>query len=384
MNRYPFLLLVALTFCLVLLIGCSARRPTTPTFDSLPIRDDRYLEGLIDAVKMSQRYLNASGEKIMRFGDRTITRKEYAGALQALVAYFSSHQSPEERLAYLVQNFLFVDATGKKGSEPILLTGYFEPLIKGSEVRTEHFSQPLYSLPPDLVTISLKEFSQKFAEEGDLKARVAGNRVVPYFTRSEIDGETKALSNKGLELAWVDPVDAFFLHIQGSGSVQLQDGSERILNYADKNGRRYEAIGKYLKEAIYPEQVSMQTITSHLRTLRQKEREALLFKNPSYVFFKVSSERAVTASGVPATAERTIATDPSVYPKGALAYLRFFDPTANSTTSRFVVDQDTGGAIRGPTRVDLFCGRGEKAAQLAGQLQDKQAGVSYLFPILHR
>lgn len=373
--------LALITICLGLFTGCSLRSPSRPPKPDLPIYDDRNFEGFLEGVGSTQRYLRASGEKVMRFGARSISRRDYAEALEKLVSYFSIHSKPEDRIEYIRQNFIFLNAAGESGKEPILLTGYFEPLIKGSQFRTNRFSQPLYSLPPDLLTISLKDFSQKFVDEGDLKARVVGNRIVPYYTRAEIDGKHQALSDKGLELAWVDPVDAFFLQIQGSGTVQLHDGTDRILNFADKNGRRYEAIGKYIKEAIHPETVSMQSIASYLRRLPHHERNELLFKNESYVFFRPSTERAVTASGAPATAARTIATDPKVYPKGALAYVTFNDPVAGFATSRFVLDQDTGGAIKGPGRVDLFCGRGEEASLLAGQLQDKGAEISYLFPI---
>jgi membrane-bound lytic murein transglycosylase A len=294
-----------------------------------------------------------------------------------------------DKLKYIGENFAFYEFLGSTKRGEILLTGYFEPVLQGSISHSTMFSRPLYGKPDDLLTISLGKFSERFKDERALKARVEQGRVVPYYTRKDIDGD-KALSNRGLELVWIDPVDAFFLQIQGSGTVVTQKGSEMHLVYADKNGHRYEPVGKFLKDAILPKKVTMQNVERVLRQMTPKERDEILFLNPSYVFFKRSSKRAITALGVPATPGRTIAVDPRFAPKGALAFLQFekpnfipegsnVDEVAFIPASRFVVDQDSGGAITGTGRADLFCGRGDVAKREAGVLQNK-ARLLYLVP----
>jgi membrane-bound lytic murein transglycosylase A len=199
------------------------------------------------------------------------------------------------------------------------------------------------------------------------------------------------LKGKQLELCWVDPIEAFFLHIQGSGTVRLQDGTELFITYADKNGRRYEAIGKFLKERIAPNKVTMQRVEAALREMSVQERDELLYRNPSYVFFKKSPQRAITSLGVPATPGRTIAADPKYAPKGALALLSFAKPVLSDDSpptsepareveiTRLVLDQDSGGAITGTDRVDLFWGRGDEAKRYAGIIQHP-ARIVYLVP----
>jgi membrane-bound lytic murein transglycosylase A len=216
------------------------------------------------------------------------------------------------------------------------------------------------------------------------------DRVVPFFTREEIDGR-RALAGKSLELAWVDPIDAFFLQIQGSGTVVLPHGEEIFIVYADKNGHRYEAIGKFLKDQIAPQKVTMQRLEAKLRSMSPVERDTILFMNPSYVFFNRSKQRAITAIGAPATPGRTIAADPRFAPKGALAYLQFekpvfgpqepspSDPQRFEPAARFVIDQDSGGAITGTDRIDLFWGRGDEAKKYAGVMQNR-ARIIYLAP----
>jgi membrane-bound lytic murein transglycosylase A len=238
--------------------------------------------------------------------------------------------------------------------------------------------------------VPLSLFSERFKDEKALKARVVGDRIVPYFSREEIDGKG-ALQGKELELLWADPIDVFFLQIQGSGTVVLPNGEERHIVYADKNGHRYEPVGKFLKNKIAPYKVTMQRVEAALRSMSPHERDQMLFLNPSYVFFSLSKQRAITALGVPATPGRTIAVDPRFAPKGALAFLTFQKPSFHSSqaqgddpgefkeASRFVLDQDSGGAITGTGRVDLFWGRGDEAKRYAGVMQN-HARILYLIP----
>jgi membrane-bound lytic murein transglycosylase A len=354
------------------------------------ISDDLNFAGLVDAIAQQQNVLKKSGDTLMKFGDRQISRKDYGAVLQKLSEVLARQQPEEAKLSYIRNNFLFLEWYGGKKWGEILLTSYFEPIIPGSIKKTERFSQALYSRPQDLVVIDLKKFSERFKDESTLRGRLNDSRVIPYYSRHEIDDEG-VLKGKNLELCWVDPTDAFFLQIQGSGTVQLPHGEEIFITYAEKNGLKYEPIGKFLKEQLAPLPVTMQRIEGVVKTMTPQERSSLFAKNPSYVFFTKSQRRAITSLGIPATPGRTIAADSKYAPKGALALVTFNKPDlatpASAKTgmppthrvSRFVLDQDSGGAITGTDHIDLFWGRGEEAKKVAGILQDR-ASIVYLFP----
>jgi membrane-bound lytic murein transglycosylase A len=378
---------------LILLSACA--RPPVPSPESAfrevaatEIFDDLGFNGLLEAIEAQRSVLERTSDKQMRFGPVVVTRGEYLQALNELSEVLRKTSSSEEKSAFLRSKFRFFEIYGGKRWGEILLTSYFEPVIGGSSVQTSRYSHPLYAKPSDLVTIDLKDFAERFKGENALKGRLHNGTVGPYYTREEIDGEG-VLKGKQLELCWVDPIEAFFLHIQGSGTVRLEDGRELFITYADKNGRRYEAIGKFLKERIAPHKVTMQRVEAALREMPVSERDQLLFRNPSYVFFRSSPQRAITALGIPATPGRTIAADPKFAPKGALALLSFSKPTLEPNgasdpigeveVTRLVLDQDSGGAITGTDRVDLFWGRGEEAKRYAGIIQD-QARIVYLVP----
>jgi membrane-bound lytic murein transglycosylase A len=212
--------------------------------------------------------------------------------------------------------------------------------------------------------------------------------LVPYYERSEID-VAKKLADKSSVLAWVDPVDAFFIQIQGSGVVEFSDGDSMRVGYDGQNGHSYMAIGKFLTHAIPMEQMSMQKIKTHLLSLSPEERQKIMNKNPSYVFFRKLDSLALTYAGMEVQAGRTIATDLHLFPKGAMAFLDIEEPefTSNAETvasqwirkPRLVFDQDTGGAIKGSGRVDLYFGQGDLAAQKAGVMKQK-GKLFYLVP----
>jgi membrane-bound lytic murein transglycosylase A len=326
----------------------------------------------------------------MKFGTETFSRREYGEALDALATTLKSSESVQTKLDYIRNNFRFLEWYGGANWGEILLTSYFEPIIPGSSKATSRFSQPLYGKPEDLVVIDLKKFSERFSEEAALRGRVHAGKVTPYFSREEIDGG-HALQGRHLELCWVDPTDAFFLQIQGSGTVRLPNGEELFMTYAEKNGRQYVPIGKYLKDRLAPRPVTMQRIEKITKAMSPQERSALFAKNPSYVFFVNSKRRAITSLGVPATPGRTIAVDSKFAPKGSLALITFNKPDVDQAeapdtgtypttrVSRFVLDQDSGGAITGTDHVDLFWGRGDEAKKVAGVLQDK-ARIVFLVP----
>ncbi len=354
------------------------------------LQDDLGFAQLDQAIRFQIDALRRSPNKVMIFGQEKRTHAAYGTALDKLLAELNSPSSKNEKLNYIRENFLFFELFGQEHWGEVLLTSYFEPIVSASKYPTARFSRALFAKPSDLLNIPLAQFSERFTQEKPLKGRLFESRIIPYYTRQDIDGK-QALHGRGLELAWLDPIDGFFLQIQGSGTLRYGDGSEDHLVYADKNGHRYEAIGRFLKDRLAPNPVTMQRIESLLRSMSPTERDAILFKNPSYVFFNRSKSRAITALGVPATDGRTIATDPRFTPKGALAFLEYMRPAFDNPgsnedsdpqfipASRFVVDQDTGGAITGTGRVDLFWGRGDEAKKYAGVIQHP-ARIIYLVP----
>ena len=261
------------------------------------------------------------------------------------------------------------------GSNDGLITGYYEPLLRGSRQRGGAFQTPLYRLPPDLLTIELGSVYPEL-KNMRLRGRLVDNKVLPYASRAEM---LPALVGK--ELLWVDDaIDAFFLQIQGSGRVYLAESNETVrLAYADQNGHPYKSIGRYLvdKGELKLEQASAQGIKAWLNNNPARQDE-LLNTNPSVVFFK--EEKIANpligpkgALGVPLTGERSIAIDPQHLPLGAPVFLSTTQPNNSTPLQRLMMAQDTGGAIRGAIRADFFWGFGNAAGELAGKMKQKGA-----------
>jgi len=250
-------------------------------------------------------------------------------------------------------------------------------------VRSEQYRFPIYSRPRDLITIDLSLFHEKFRGE-KIIGRYTDQSVVPYYDRSEIETDG-VLEDKAEVLAWAkDPVDVFFLQIQGSGKVQLEDGDVFNVHYQTTNGRPYRSIGKLLidEEKISVTDMSMQKIREYLHN-HPDEIDAVLNYNPSYVFFKVEPNGPLGNINVKLTPGRSIALDRSVFPPAALAFIETEKPVIDDAGqiqswqrfSRFALNQDTGGAIKGPGRADLFWGNGPYAEIAAGHL--KHTGSLY-------
>jgi membrane-bound lytic murein transglycosylase A len=259
----------------------------------------------------------------------------------------------------------------------VLFTGYYEPIIQGSLTPDELYRFPVYGVPTDMLSVDLEKFRSQYRGIR-LVGRIQGNQVVPYFSREEID-TAAALAGKGYELAWVaDPVGLFFLQIQGSGRIRLVNGDSFGVGYAASNGRPYRSIGGVLIErgVIPPEEMSMQAIRRYLLD-HPEETAAILNTNPSYVFFRKQDDGPVGSLSVPVTPGRSIATDPSLFPRGALGFIECQKPilakdgviTGWQPFARYVLNQDTGGAIRGPARADLFWGSGPLNQTAAGHLR---------------
>ena len=266
-----------------------------------------------------------------------------------------------------------------------LITGYYEPLLRGSRTRTASFAQPVLGVPPDLLTIDLSDVLPDL-KNMRLRGRLQGNKVIPYYSRADIVGREKDYADR--VLLWVDDaIELFFLQIQGSGRVKLPDGRLVRIGNADQNGHPYQSIGRVLIERgdLKPEQASMQGIQSWARANPDKLND-LLNSNPSYVFFREvpskgkDSEGPQGALGVPLTPGRSIAVDPRHVPLGAPVFLSTTYPNTSTPLTRLMLAQDIGGAIRGVVRADFFWGFGADAGAQAGRM--KQSGQMWvLLPI---
>jgi membrane-bound lytic murein transglycosylase A len=276
-----------------------------------------------------------------------------------------------ELVSFFELNFDPWQALNADDSTTGMVTGYYEPLLHGSLKRTARYKYPLYSVPQDMLTIDLASVYPDLKGRR-LRGRVQGNKVVPYLDRGEIDREAGPLG--GLELAWVDDaIDVFFLHIQGSGQVELENGERIRVGYADQNGHPFKSLGRLLiqRGELPAERASMQGIKDWARRNPAKVQE-YLNANPSYVFFRELPKDLsgpIGSLGVPLTPERSIAVDTRVIPLGAPVFLATTFPNSPQPLNRLMVAQDTGGAINGGVRADFFWGFGDAAGAQAGKMR---------------
>jgi membrane-bound lytic murein transglycosylase A len=254
-----------------------------------------------------------------------------------------------------------------------IITGYYEPLLRGSRTRTDVYRYPLYAPPNDLISVDLSDVYPDLKNRR-LRGRIVGNKLVPYMERGDIDHPSQPL--RGLEIAWVDdPIEAFFLQIQGSGQIQLPDGSMLRVGYADQNGHPFRSLGGLLirRGEIRAENASMQGIKNWaLRNPRKVQQ--FMNGNPSFVFFKElprDLSGPIGTLGVPLTAERSIAVDQRVVPLGVPVYLSTTFPNTSQPLNRLMVAQDTGGAIAGAVRADFYWGFGDAAGSQAGRMKQQ-------------
>jgi membrane-bound lytic murein transglycosylase A len=275
--------------------------------------------------------------------------------------------------AYFKKHFNVYLATNTDGSDTGLVTGYYQPLLKGSRQKSERYPYPLYTRPDDLISVELVALYPELANKR-VRGRLIENRLVPYYNRAEIELEPSPL--QGRELIWVDDaVDLFFLHIQGSGIVQLENGEQIPVGYADQNGHSYQSIGRLLIERgeLTLEQASMDGIKQWARNNLDKLRD-LLNSNPSYVFFRELPSGLpgpIGALGVPILAERAVAIDPRHIPLGAPLFLSTTYPNSQKPLKRMMMAQDTGGAIKGGVRADFYWGAGYQAGRQAGAMKQR-------------
>ena len=270
---------------------------------------------------------------------------------------------------YFERHFLPHAVKGPESSDG-LITGYYEPELRGSRVRDSEFSVPLHIRPSDLVSVNLGLFAKELNGRR-VNGRVVRGSLIPYHDRSTI--EQGVLEGKKLELVWVDSLsDAFFLHIQGSGRIRLRSGKIMRLGYSATNGHAYTAIGRELIRSgtITREKMSMQSIQRWLDK-HPKKGSQLMRTNKSYIFFReLKGMGPIGSQGVPLTPERSLAVDTRFIPLGLPVWLETTLPNSKPYR-KLMIAQDTGGAIRGAVRADIFWGAGNRAKHIAGRMKSR-------------
>lgn len=294
--------------------------------------------------------------------------------------------SKKEVQAYFAEHFNVYSTSNLDGSDTGLITGYYQPLLKGSRNKTSQYPHPLYKQPDDLITVDLGETYPELKNRrvrGKLLTDKEGRqKLVPYPKRAEIETAPSPLA--GNELVWInDQVESFFLQVQGSGLVQFENGESMHVGYADQNGQAYNSIGRVLIERgeLNKDQASMQGIKNWAAKNPAKLQD-LLNANPSYVFFRelpAGLTGPLGALGVPITAERSVAIDPKFVPLGAPIFLSTTMPNSTKPLKRLMIAQDTGGAIKGGVRADFYWGAGDVAGKMAGSMK-QQGKIWVLLP----
>ncbi|MFC1884029.1 murein transglycosylase A [Thermodesulfobacteriota bacterium] len=350
-----------------------------------PFKDDSNFDSLRLAIERNLIYLERLDPSYaFKYGKDEFSVTEVMDSQRFFLSLIKKNSDPLQLEKDIKKHFRVYRATGRAGDSNVLFTGYFEPVFEGRLVQDDVYKYPIYAKPDDLLSINLSLFSNKYKGQR-IFARIEGKEVFPYFSRYQIEME-KALKGRNLEIAWLkDPVDIAFLHIQGSGRIKLPDGTSICVGYAAKNGRPYHSIGKYLidKGYISWEQMSMQAIR---KTLGDNPEivEEVLNQNQSYIFFRILDDLPIGSINIPVTPGRTIALDRNLFPRGGLGFIVCQKPIIDDEGnilewiefSRFVLNQDTGGAIKGAGRADIFWGKGLYAEIAAGHL--KHEGELYM------
>lgn len=346
-------------------------RATTPA-------DDLSFKNAAAAARQSLEYYRKLPQDTAFFlGTDKVTAVDMAVTLQNFLSIVENDTlTPDQKLNRIKNDFILYRSIGSDGNGKMLFTGYYEPVISCRLAADETFRYPLYRKPDDIIEIDLTQFGSGFPQH-KIFGRLDAKKIIPYYSREEID-QKKILAGKDLEILWCsDLVDIYVLQVQGSGKVDLGEGNVLSVLYDGQNGRPYKSIGKYLVDtgAVPKENMSLQTIREYLRSHPDKL-NTVLSQNQSYVFFRLGTGPSVGNIGVPLTPGRSIATDSKLFPKGALGFIATQKPVIENGAikawvpfTRFVMNQDTGGAIKGPARVDVFFGQGPEAELAAGHQQ---------------
>jgi len=354
--------------------------------------DDMEMERLSHALAASLRYYDRlPAEREFVFGGYRFSAGDARRVMGALQKELQSGASKAAIRNWIDNHFVVyaVSRAGKAGeagaSAEVLYTGYYMPILSGSRNPGGPYQYPVYGRPRDLVSFQFSDFCAPCPPR-EASGRVEGGRLVPYYSRAALQ-RSGVLAERAEPIVFVDdPVDLFFLHIQGSGLVRLPGGGRMHVHYTASNGRPYKSIGKYLIETgkIAREDLSMPSIQAYLKA-HPGEREQILAHNPRYIFFEQETGGAKGCLDVELTPGRSVAMDQAVFPSGVLAFIQSRKPVVDPSLSdapggadpvvgwqdfsRFVVNQDTGSAIRGMGHVDLFWGGGRYAEIAAGRMK---------------
>lgn len=385
---WPVVGLVVFTMVLTFFPACGSKPPVPVTqYNSLEplalkdypdFSDTLGKQGLERALQASLIYFNRIPDsRSFQFGPDVFDAVHLRLSVQRFLEFLETGPDSDLLNQFVRDNYRVYGSRANR-ENGVLFTGYYEPSMAASLVREDDYQCPLFSVPDDLLTIDLSAFSDRFKGFSSLTARVDNHRVVPYYTRQEING-IKDFELRAKPLAWVkDRTDRFFLEIQGSGRLFLKQGGEMNVHYSTKNGHPYRAVGRYLIDQgeIAREDMSMQAIRRWIEDNPSRQ-DALFNYNPSFVFFRQEQGGPFGSVNVELTPLRSVATDRTLFPKGALCFIQTKIPDPDTleppdswrSFSGFVMNQDTGGAIKGAGRCDLFYGNGRYAEFGAGHMK---------------
>ena len=370
---------------LIIVTGCSQIYPEKRSRDGLVFleTDIDSLPGwtndkVLDAFPAIQKSCRSTLKKLNQRHNSLKKLKKRSG-WQKVCEQITANIFGEESFREFLKSKFKAYQIRYRGSDEGLFTGYYEPTLDGSLKPSRGYNTPIYPRPTDLIHVNLGEWKDSL-DNTRILGRVVGHKLKPYFSRSDIS--KGALDGEIIPILWLkSEIDAFFLHIQGSGRVVLPNGEVYRLGYAGKNGRKYYPIGRYLVEigAIPKENISMQSIKKWLKENPGKKKDVMNM-NPSYIFFRKLKGKGgpIGAQGVVLTSGRSLAVDRRYSKLGAPVWLSAnFRDEEGKKIQRLMVAQDTGGAIKGPIRGDVFWGSGKTAERLAGIMKAK--GSMYVF-----
>ncbi|OIO00620.1 MAG: transglycosylase [Elusimicrobia bacterium CG_4_10_14_0_2_um_filter_56_8] len=357
------------------------------TPENIPVfLDSDNIKSLLKAARLNRQYFLGlkGGTQAYTFGSRKITAYDLAASNEEFIKILESSGPLQDLDRQLKEKFDIYQMAGRDSTGTVVFSSYYEPTLEASLSRTDVYKYPIYAKPDDLITVNLEDFNSKFKGE-KITGRLKNGALIPYMDREEIDFEG-GLEGKGLEIAWFkDRADIMDLHIEGSGRLALPDGRVIKANFASTNSLKFKGWLSALVEAgaMPREGISHEKGKQYLLDHPKKER-GIMSANRRYTFFKLNQpadpdEGPAGTYGLPLTGWRSIAVDNALVPMGTIAYLNTTMPDVDEEgkllgrkqDSRFVFCQDTGGAIKGPGRVDFFAGNGKKARTFAFKLWDQ-------------